>query len=133
MLAVELFEPSKHYATICGWWTAQSWPPMPLTHLPQTGVVVMRDGKPAAAGWLIRTDTAICWLEWIVADPGVRHDERSEVLSVLISSCRVLAQVMGFQSIFSSSASESLSKRLDDHGIKATDRRVTHHACELRR
>jgi hypothetical protein len=133
MITVEFFEPQKHYETVAGWWAAQDWPVMPLTHLPKTGFVVSHQGKPACAGWLYKTDSAMCWLEFIVASPEIRHEPRSAVLSVLVSSARMAAELMGFQTIFMSTASQSLGSRLGAHGFKASDKSMTNYVCDLSR
>jgi hypothetical protein len=131
MTSVELFNPEKHYEHVAKWWTEQNWPVMPLTHLPQTGIMVSYDGAPAACAWIYKTDSAICWLEWIVASPLIRHEERANVLSVLISSATMAARLMGFQSIFTSSKNQSLEARLKGHGFTPTDQGVTQHVCDI--
>lgn len=131
--ALERFNPAEHYGVICEWWTAQKWSPVPLSHLPQTGLVVVLDGRPAAAAWIYKTDSAFCWLEWIVADPSVRREARTSALSVLISGARVLAQSMGFQSIFMSIRNQSLGKRLEVQGFSVTDLGMTNYVCDLSR
>lgn len=125
MIAVERFQIEKHYETVCGWWTAQKWPCVPLAHLPKTGVIVTLDGAPAAAAWLYRTDSAICWLEFIVADPEVRRERRAAILSVLLSSLKLIAETMGYQTIFTSGKNVSLGERLKLQGFQPTDEGVT--------
>lgn len=132
-LSVELFHPDTHYAAIQEWWKKQNWPILPLTHLSQTGLVVKVGDVPAAAAWLYKSDSAFCWLEWVVANPEVRHAERDSALSVLISTGRVLAQTMGFQSIYMSVGSASLAHRIEAHGFAATDKGVTNFMCDLTR
>lgn len=133
LISVELFQADKHYAAVAKWWTEQGWPVLPLTHLSGTGVVVSNNGAPVAATWIYKTDSAICWIEWIVASPEIRHELRSNVLSVLLSSATMLAKSMGFQSIFTSTNKHSLESRLTSHGFKATDRGVTQMIQDLSR
>lgn len=125
MIATELFKPDQHYKAVCEWWTAQNWPVLPLTHLSQNGIVVCVDGKPAAACWIFKTDSAWCLLEFIVADPSVRRETRANVLSVLISTAKLVAKMMGFGAIFLSVKSQSLAARLEKQGFKANDTGVT--------
>lgn len=131
MITVGLFQPDKHYEHVAKWWAEQKWPVLPLHQLPTTGVVVSIDDNPAAATWIYKTDSSICWIEWIVANPEVRHEIRSNVLAVLLSSATTLAQVMGFTSIFTSSKHASLESRLSQHGFAAADRGVTQHVLNL--
>lgn len=131
MISTEFFQPEKHYEAIAKWWAAQNWPVIPLTHLPKTGVVVMFGDKPAAAAWLYKTDSAFCLLEWIVADPEIRREARASVLSVLVSTSKMLAAIMGFQSIFMTIKNESLASRIRPHGFRATDQGMTNYVCDL--
>jgi hypothetical protein len=131
MIAIERFQAEKHYETVSAWWAAAKWPAVPLSHLPQTGVVVTLEGKPAAATWIYKTDSALCWVEWIVADPKVRRMKRDAVLSVLISAARELAREMGFRSIFMSIKHESLARRIEAQGFMATESGMTNYVCQL--
>jgi hypothetical protein len=133
MISVEFFKPESHYETVAAWWKAQDWPVIPLSHLSQTGILVMSNGKPAACAWLYKSDSALCWLEWIVASPEVRREERASVLSVLLSTAKLLAQTMGFQSIFISIRNQSLAQRLEAQGFKPTEGGMTNYVCDLSR
>ncbi len=133
MISVEFFDPSTHFETIGSWWTAQGWPVIPLSHLPRTGIVVLVDGKPAAAAWIYKTDSAICWLEWVVADPQVRGELRSSVLSVLISTGKIVAKSLGFDEAFMTIKHDSLGKRIQAHGFVARDEGATNFTCNLSR
>ncbi len=132
-LSVELFDPRKHYDTICGWWESQNpGSSVPITHLSSTGVVACRDGEPSAAVWIYKSDSAFCWIAFPVASPKVRKHERAAVLDVLVSSAKMLAKTMGFQSAVMSLRSQCLEKRIQEHGFKPTDRGVTHYLGDLR-
>lgn len=133
MIRIELFDPQKHYETVCQWWAAQGWPKLPLTHLPQTGVIVFSGDSPAAAGWIYKTDSAYCWLEYIVANPDVRGEARASAISTLVSSAKCIAKVMGFQSCIMWLENESLAKRISAHGFEPTDKGVTGYSCDLRK
>jgi hypothetical protein len=131
MIQVERFIPEKHYETIGEWWKAQKWPVLPLKTLSKTGIVVTLNDKPAAACWIYQTDSSICWLEWVVCNPEVRREARTDVLSTLIQSAKDVAQAMGFESIFTSLKNESMAHRIKSHGFHATDTGVTQYFCHL--
>lgn len=132
MISVERFIPGKHYETISKWWLQQKWPSVPLSHLPATGIVVTLDEKPAAAVWIYKTDSAFCWIEYIVADPQVRGEARDSVLSVLISSAKLSAQLLGFQTVHMSIRHQSLAKRIEAKGFQTADTGMTNYVCDLR-
>jgi hypothetical protein len=133
MISVDEFQTAKHYEMVCKWWEAQSWPIIPLSHLPQTGIIVSFEGSPSAVAWIYKTDSAFCLLEWITANPEIRREKRSSVLSALISSSKMIAKAMGFQSIFMSIKNQSLAKRIEPHGFAATDQGMTNYICDLSR
>jgi hypothetical protein len=131
MISVDYFNPEKHYETVAAWWKASDWPVVPLSHLSQTGLVVSNNGAPAAAAWIYKTDSAFCILEFIVADPAVRREARTNVISVLVSAAKMLCRSMGFQSIYMSIKNDSLAKRIEAHGFKPTDKGMTSYLCEF--
>lgn len=131
MISVEFFQADKHYETVAKWWADHNWPAVPLSHLPQTGIIVSHNGKPAAATWIYKTDSAFCWMEWIVANPEIRREARSSCLSVLISTAKILAKFMGFRSIYMSISNPSLAQRIEAQGFKSSDQEMTNYVCDL--
>lgn len=128
---METFSPEKHYQTICQWWEAQNWPKVPLEFLPSFGLVVYHGETPAVAGWLYRTDSAICWIEWIVANPEVRGEPRTEAINLLLSSLKEKAKECGGKIIFTTANNGSLVQRLEKNGYIVTDKDATHLICNM--
>lgn len=125
MIKHELFRPEKHYNLVTEWWQRQNFAVVPLSHLPQVGIVVFVNEKPTAAGWLYQTDSSICWLEWIVANPEIRGEERKAALSYLINEVKRAASQMDFKTIFMSVQNASLMSRLESHGFVQSDKDMT--------
>jgi hypothetical protein len=90
--------------------------------LPAVGFIV----PDTAAGFLYRTDSAIAWIEWIVANPAAPKLQRSEALNLIISSLTEAARTMGFKAIFTSAHHPGLIGRFKEHGFTETDSAVTH-------
>lgn len=111
MIRYELFNPDSHFKTISDWWEKQKWSVVPLSHLPQIGVVVYSHDKMACAAWIYRTDSAFCILDWIVANPEIRKNERTESLNYLIEISKQIIKDLGFQSIFTVTRHSSLVSR----------------------
>lgn len=131
MIEFEFFKPNKHYLIVSKWWSEQKWPVIPLSHLSQTGILVSHNGIPAACAWIYKTDSAFCWLEWTVANPEVRHEERSLAISGLVSCAKMLAKSMGFESIFMNLKSVSLATRIEKHGFTKTEENTANYICKL--
>ena len=112
------FEEADH-KTLCGWWKKRGWPELPLAMLPSVGVIV--DEK--AAGFLIQTDTAVSWLEWIVSDPEAENtgEAVSEVIRLLTNA----AKDLGFAVVMTSINNKRLQQRFEDEQYVAQDLDMT--------
>ena len=123
-LTLVAFSPEEHYATLCDWWDRQNWPRVPLSHLP-AGWVVMSEGRPACCGFVYFTGTAFCLFEWVTANPEVRHAERTACLDYLFESVKAIVKGAEASTIFMSVRHSGLMARLEKHGFKVTDQRMT--------
>jgi hypothetical protein len=132
IVTTELFDPAKHYAIICEWWNAQKFPIVPLHNLPQMGVVALFNDKPAAAVWIYKTDSAVCWIGFPVASPEIRKAERAAAIAGMISGAKMAAKLMGYQSAIMSLRNQCLESRIQRQGFKPTDRGVTLYHVDLR-
>lgn len=119
---MEAFVPSHHYDTLCQWWRAHQWEPVPLSALPRTGLVI----PGICAGFIYSTDSDLGWIEWIVSNPESEKVERSKALDTLLEGLKEKAREMGKKVVFSSSNNAGLISRLERSGFQITDRDVTH-------
>lgn len=110
------------YATLAKWWTAQNFPTIAPEYLPQCGLIV--DGL--CAGFLYESDSAIAWVEWIVANPEAEKALRREALDKLLDALVLHAKERGYKAIFTSVAHPGLLERYKQHGFVVTDNGVTH-------
>lgn len=125
-MKIREFRPFLDYTTVSGWWKAHNWPIIPLPALSPTGRVVMNeDGERICAGWLYQTDSCICAIEWVVADPNSGPEERDEALDLLITTLKAKADEVGKPVIFTSVTHPKLRDRLVKHGFQITDSGVT--------
>lgn len=130
-MSVIQFSPQEHYSMVCDWWTAAGLHSMPLSHLSRLGFVSFSGETPACAGWLYQTDSAFCLFEFVIANPEVRREKRSEALDNLISTAKIVAGAHGFKSIFVNTQSSSLGLRLSKHGFVETDKGMTNFICNV--
>jgi hypothetical protein len=100
----------EDYDTIVEWWKSwPGWEPLGRNLLPEDGtggIMIEREGKPLIAGFLYVTNSDICWMEWIVSDPTQRN--KSEAMSLLISSLEKWGKEAGFKVILSIGRSKNL-------------------------
>lgn len=73
---------SKDYETIVGWWKAYNWSTIPpLESLPTDGIIVYKDDKPLAAGFLyVAQNAPWTFLTWMVTNRDFDRDSRMEGL-----------------------------------------------------
>ena len=109
------------YSDLERWWKDWHWDPIPQTMLPEVGFIVP-DG---AAAFLYKTDSPICWMEWLVSNKGLRFDERDKAVDDVVSACLTEALKLGAAAVFTSTVKMTLQHRLMKHGFKVGDTNVT--------
>lgn len=127
MLKAHGFSSDEHYEQICSWWRAHNWPVLPVEALPAIGRVVSHNGVNVCAGFLYRTDSAICLLEWIVSNPDFKDKPtRSDAIDFLIQNLLGAAQKLRPSIVFSYAKNDRLLKRYQDLGFQVSDKDMTH-------
>ena len=105
------------YKELKEWWDFWKFPAPAIAALPKydeeltTGLMVSKDGVNICAGFLYETNSAICWVEFIVANPSVNKADRGIALDKLIQEFTIEAQTLGFGVIFASIKHPSLLDR----------------------
>lgn len=116
---------AKHidYEMLKDWWRFWRFPAPPIPFLPRyeedsfNGLIVSRNGKDLAAGFLYETNSKMCWLEYIVTNPKTTAQERDEAISILLSELSTSAKHLGYDVMFSSIKSESLISKYVKSGF----------------
>lgn len=93
------------------WWKAWGWPIMSKDLMPLDGLgglIVEKDGKPIAAGFLYLTNAKVAWTEWIVSDPEYREDDRTDSLKMIVKGLEDVAILAGYKIILSIGRSKGL-------------------------
>ena len=105
------------YDKLKGWWDFWKFPAPAVAALPKyddeltTGLMVSSNGIDICAGFLYETNSALCWVEFIVSNPDSGKEERSKALSLLIDEFTEEAKRLGFGAIFASIKHPSLLKK----------------------
>lgn len=124
-LTFSKFTTKEEHDRIALWWESQRWPTVALSHLPPVGWGVRRDGTLVCACWLYLTGTVFCHLEWVVADPKLRRQERTDALNMMIEGTLGAARAAGCESVFTSTRHATLISRLERQGFQQTDKNMT--------
>lgn len=87
------YDPEKHYKQIAQWQESKGRKPIPIFYFPKVGVVA----QDFACGFLVRTDTPVCYLEYFIANPKTTQCERKKALTSIASFLCTEAARRGFR------------------------------------
>lgn len=118
------------YDILSEWWKWNRFPIPPKGILPNMGLggkmVVDELGNNICSAFLYNTDSALAWIEFVVASPHIKDREirrKSQVL--LIESLTNEARERGYLAVFASIKSESLIQRYIEAGYSADSLKTT--------
>ena len=103
----------KDYGDIEEWYG--DWGFIPPRSSSITENCYMIDG--VAAGFLIKTDTDICFFEGFVTNPKVESNKRSEALNLLTEKLLGIAKDLGFKEIWVLCKHNSIKQRAERFGF----------------
>ena len=86
------------------WWKAWGWPEMTKDLMPLEGLgglIIEKEDKPIASGFVYLTNAKVAWTEWIVSDPDYREDDRVEALKTLVQGLEEVAIQAGCKIVLS--------------------------------
>ena len=86
------------------WWKTWGWPVMSKDMLPLNGcggLMVYKEEKLIAAGFLYLSNSKVAWLDWIISSPTYKEKDRKEALELLISSLEEVARQQDYSIIIS--------------------------------
>jgi len=118
------------YEVLVEYWKWSRFPPPPKEMLPNMGLggmmVADENGNNICAGFLYNTDSALAWIEFIVANPQIKDREiRRKGLVFLIESLTNEARELGYFAVFASIKVESLIQRYIEAGYSADGKKST--------
>lgn len=129
MVRVKPYSPEKHYAAMVEWWLHHNWQPVAKEVLPVgSGWVVEVEGVPTCAGFFytVQEVPQVAWMEWVVSNPSVSKEARSEALDALIGHITKVAESKGVKILFSAASHPGYLARLSKLGFTSGDTGMTH-------
>lgn len=120
------------YANLKGWWD-KHWGSAPAVQaLPQSGLIVEKDGRDVAAGWVyLDTTSPTAFLAWMVANPNNTAKQSMEAITYLIGGLVELARSQGRVNIIAQCPSGALSRLFQSCGFVLRDKDVNHLTMEV--
>jgi hypothetical protein len=100
------------YETLVDWWKFWKFPAPPIEMLPDSGVIVNKNGVDICAGFIYFTNSKTCWIEFIVSNPNVRQkeDRRDAIISLIDILCSI-GKNNGYTIAYTSLKNESLQNK----------------------
>lgn len=124
---VRMYEPADH-PIFADWWTRHKFPVMPEVFLPNTGIIVEREGVPLAGGFIYMDDScAVCMLEWVVTNPDNKPRESLKALTMLYDFAGQLAKDYGRGIMLTAIKQPALGRLLEKVGFIKSDSEITHY------
>lgn len=120
-MKVKKFYP-ENLKEVNSWLEERKLPILYETFLPVTGFLV----ENTAVGFLYKTDSSLCWMEWIVTNPKSEKEARDVALDLVIESLLLEAKAWGAKAVFTSLNHPKLMERYKKHGFQVSDTNVTH-------
>lgn len=106
------------YNTLVDWWKFWKFPAPPIEMLPDSGVIVNKDGVDICAGFIYFTNSKTCWIEFIVSNPNVRQKEdRREAITKVIDVLCSIGKNNGYTIAYTSLKNESLQNKYLECGF----------------
>lgn len=108
----------EDYSLLCRWWKFWRFPAPTQEMLPNNGtcgVMISKDGVDICAGFLYFTNSAMCWLEYVVSNPEVREN-RDELIQQTIYELTMMAKAKGCKVVFTSIKHPRLIKHYEAVG-----------------
>jgi hypothetical protein len=116
---------AKHsdYKILEEWWSFWRFPAPSQESLPQldenlfNGIIASKDNKDIASGFLYKTNSNMCWIEFIVTNPKTTSEERNEGVLKVLEELSSVAKRLGFSIVFSSIKNQNLINKYIDCGF----------------
>lgn len=94
-MPVERYDPAKHYEVFIQWYSAHVPVVMGPEYLPKVGFVV----PGVAMGFLYQTDSKVCHIEALVANPKASGKDRSNAIDEVVHAIIAEAKQLGFKAL----------------------------------
>lgn len=109
------------YNTLLGWWESHGWKAPNRDFLPENGkgglILLTQDNIPVCAGFIYFTNSKVCWLEYLISNPGYREDNRKHLINVLIEGLIDEANKFGFKYVFTVAKTKLIKSVFERNGF----------------
>ena len=97
------------YKTLVKWWDWwPGWQAPPKSFLPDTGLIVEKNGTGIVAGYIYMTNSKAALFDWVISNPEYRESDRKDAIELLIQAVERVLQDQGIKYVFSIGRTRSL-------------------------
>lgn len=121
---VRAVEESDYDNVLLKWWKDWGWEAPPKDFLPQTGLIVSKNGVDICAGFLYLTNSKVALTEFVVSNRDYKEDDRGEALNFLLECIVEYADMEGYKYAHVILKNKSLLKKYKDLGYIESDTNV---------
>lgn len=104
---IRKFDISKDFIIIQEWFRSWRLAVPEMASLPKHGFI----DDNHAAGFLVSTDTNICYLDFFISNPDLSKDSRDPILDKIVVELMILADQLGFKYIKFETNNLSIAER----------------------
>lgn len=124
---------SSEYELIKSWWVARNEPPPGPDEMPEESTFVLeKDGVPWISVSLFLTNTSICWVDNLIANPLLPGgEERKRAVVWLEEFIESSARVRGYKKLWCMAHKEPLAIRYNELGYEETCENIKTFVKEL--
>jgi len=122
---IKPYSQDEHEQLRKDWNESYGWPFIGHQFLPETGFVAYVNDKPACMGFLYKTDSKICILEWVLSDKKLDYKIRQEGINLVIEEAKRVAKT-DFKAMLSFIKNERLLEKYESTGYNQTDHGMIH-------
>jgi hypothetical protein len=107
-MKIELYNHDTHYSTLCTWLADKAIPKPNPAFLSSIGLVI----DHCAIGFLFMTNSKLCIIDCISADPKISKERRSQALNYLLKTLEEIASEQGYKIVQMWTALPKMKDRL---------------------
>ena len=99
MFDIKTLSETDYDNILVDWWKDWGWESPPKSFLPENGTggfMVYDEDIPVCAGFIYRTNSEVCWVDWIISNKNYRKKpNRSMAIELLINTLTKICKMNG--------------------------------------
>lgn len=111
-MTIREFNTDTDYHLIQEWFPKYNWR-VPSKDMLDIGLLVESNGIPVIFGFIIRTHTSVCAIEYVCSDKDYREEDRDSCIEYLINQLEQKAKLLGFKIVMVLTDGDAFVSRME--------------------